>query len=163
MSSSSSKRSPKSSLLTKFSKTIAHGVKVLERRERSASDQKRLNAQVFRRVLSLFLFFAIWQLLCLNRFNFFINFENVPSPGEVLAATVQSVTNNPMKHIQASAVRVLSGFMIAAVLGISLGILIGWFKQVEDLIFLPLELLRPIQPLLGYHLPFSCFPTPNRE
>ena len=48
-----------------------------------------------------------------------------------------------MLHIWASAVRVLSGFAIAALVGISLGISIGWFQQLEDLIFLPLELLRP--------------------
>jgi NitT/TauT family transport system permease protein len=161
MSSSSSKRSLKSSLLARFSTTITHSGKGFGRRERSASPQKRLNAQVFRRVLSLLLFFGIWQLLCLNRFNFFINFENVPSPVEVLEATVQFMTSNPMKHIQASAVRVLSGFTSAAVLGISLGILIGWFKQVEDLIFLPLEILRPI-PAVAW-IPLAILMFPNSE
>lgn len=158
MSSSSSKRSLKSLLLTRFSKMIAHCAKAIGRRDRSTSPQKRLNAQVFRRVLSLFLFFGIWQLLCLTRFNFFINFENVPSPVEVLEATVQFAAKNPMKHIQASAVRVLSGFTIAAVLGIGLGILIGWFKKVEDLIFLPLELLRPIPAVAWIPLAILMFP-----
>lgn len=161
MSSSSSKRSLKASLLTKLSMTIAHCFKALRRRERSTSNQRQFDAQVFRRVLSLFLFFGIWQLLCLNRFNFFINFENVPSPLEVAGVTVKFVTGNPMKHVQASAIRVLSGFTIAAVLGISLGILIGWFKKIEDLIFLPLELLRPI-PAVAW-IPLAILMFPNSE
>lgn len=161
MSSSSSKRSLKILPLHKLSTTITHCFRAIGRRERSASHRKQLNAQVFRRVLSLFLFFGIWQLLCLNRFNFFINFENVPSPLEVAGATVQFIRSNPMKHIQASTVRVLAGFTIAAALGISLGILIGWFKKVEDLIFLPLELLRPI-PAVAW-IPLAILMFPNSE
>lgn len=161
MSSSSSKRSLKTVVLDKLSITITHCLKALNPSERSSSQQKRLNAQVFRRVLSLVLFFGIWHLLCLNRFNFFINFENVPSPIEVAGATVRFVASDPMKHIQASAIRVLSGFSIASLLGISLGILIGWFKKVEDLIFLPLELLRPI-PAVAW-IPLAILMFPNSE
>jgi NitT/TauT family transport system permease protein len=161
MSSSSSKRSLKISLLTRLSATIAHCLKAFAQRDQPATRQKRLNAQLFRRVLSLVLFFGIWQLLCLNRFNVFINFENVPSPVEVAAATVKFLTGNPMKHIQASTIRVLAGFTIAAVLGISLGILIGWFKKIEDFIFLPLELLRPI-PAVAW-IPLAILMFPNSE
>ncbi len=161
MSSSSSKRSLKSLLLNNFSTMIASCVKLINRQDRVISPQKRLRAQALRRILSLFLFFGIWQLLCLNRFNFFINFENVPSPVEVLEATVQFAAENPMKHIQASAVRVLLGFTIAAVLGIGLGILIGWFKKVEDLILPPLELLRPI-PAVAW-IPLAILMFPNSE
>lgn len=160
MSTSSSKRSLKALSFARVSSAITHCFKLLGRRQQSAADQK-LNAQAWRRILSLLLFFGIWQLLCLHRFNFFINFENVPSPWEVASATMQFVTGNPMKHIQASAVRVLSGFTLAAICGISLGILIGWFKIIEDLIFLPLELLRPI-PAVAW-IPLAILMFPNSE
>lgn len=126
-----------------------------------ASKKSLINPKVFRRCLSLILFFGIWQLLCQTKFNFFINFENVPSPIEVVGATVDFVKSNPTKHIKASAFRVLTGFATAAVLGISLGILIGWFQKIEDLIFLPLEILRPI-PAVAW-IPLAILMFPNAE
>ena len=105
------------------------------------------------------LFFGLWQFLCLIKFNFFINFTFLPSPLEVLGATIQFFSKNPMLHIWASAVRVLSGFAIAALVGISLGISIGWFQQLEDLIFLPLELLRPIPAVAWIPLAILMFPS----
>lgn len=161
MSSSSSKRSRKSSLIGNFSTAIAHCFKAIGRQSDHTTKQPRINPRTLRRCLSLFLFFGIWQLLCQIKFNFFISFENVPSPLEVVGATVDFVFNNPMKHIQASAVRVLAGFTTGAVLGVSLGIVIGWFKMIEDLIFLPLELLRPI-PAVAW-IPLAILMFPNSE
>jgi NitT/TauT family transport system permease protein len=126
-----------------------------------ASKRSLINPKTFRRCLSLVLFFGIWQLLCYTKFNFFINFENVPSPIEVVGATVDFIKSNPTKHIQASAFRVITGFATAAVLGIALGILIGWFQKIEDLIFLPLEILRPI-PAVAW-IPLAILMFPNAE
>lgn len=118
-----------------------------------------MKGKLFRQFLSLFLFFGIWQLLCITKFNFFISFEFLPTPIEVLSATLSFFTSNAMIHIKASAIRVLVGFTIAAALGISLGILIGWFQKIEDLIFLPLELLRPIPAVAWIPLAILMFPT----
>lgn len=126
-----------------------------------ATKKSLINPKTFRRGLSLVLFFGIWQLLCHLKFNFFINFENVPSPIEVVGATIDFVKSNPTKHIQASAFRVITGFATAAVLGISLGIAIGWFQKIEDLIFLPLEILRPI-PAVAW-IPLAILMFPNAE
>ena len=137
---------------------IAHSLNLLHRRERSPF-QFLFSPKGFRRVLSLVLFFGLWQFLCVIKFNFFINFTFLPSPLEVLGATIQFFSKNPMLHIWASAVRVLSGFAIAALVGISLGILIGWFQPLEDLIFLPLELLRPIPAVAWIPLAILMFPS----
>ena len=64
-----------------------------------------------------------------------------------------------MLHVWASIVRVISGFAIAALMGISLGILIGWFQPIEDLIFIPLELLRPIPAVAWIPLAILMFPS----
>ncbi|KAM3090592.1 ABC transporter permease [Phormidesmis sp. 146-35] len=147
-----------------FAKTSLSAVKTQRfavRRNGRSSAYSPVNAKLLRRLLSLILFFGIWQLLCALRFKFFINFEFLPSPVEVLESTLKFFSGDPMVHIQASVVRVLAGFTIAAALGISLGILIGWFQNVEDLIFLPLELLRPI-PAVAW-IPLAILMFPNSE
>jgi len=56
-------------------------------------------------------------------------------------------------HLLDSLYRVLIGFIIAAVVGVVLGVLIGWFKLVSNLFDPFIQLLRPI-PVTAW-LPFS--------
>lgn len=120
-----------------------------------------LKSRYLKRSISLILFFGIWHLLCAIQFNFFINFAFLPSPVDVWSATIEFFSGNATVHITASIQRVLLGFGIAAVLGVSLGILIGWFRQIEDLVFIPLELLRPI-PAVAW-IPLAILMFPNAE
>lgn len=120
-----------------------------------------LKSRNLKRSLSLVLFFGIWQLLCVTQFNFLINFAFLPSPIDVWNATVTFFSGNATVHITASIQRVLLGFGIAAVLGVGLGILIGWFRPIEDLVFIPLELLRPI-PAVAW-IPLAILMFPNAE
>ncbi len=118
----------------------------------------RQRNQLLRRIVSLVLFFGIWQILCLVKFNLWINFSFLPSPIEVFGVTVKFFSSNAMIHIQSSAGRVLAGYFFATILGVSLGILIGWFQKLEDLVFLPLELLRPIPAVAWIPLAILMFP-----
>ncbi|MEL6161456.1 MAG: ABC transporter permease [Cyanobacteria bacterium J06623_5] len=111
------------------------------------------------RFLSLVLFFGVWQILCTTGFKFFINFQLVPSPVEVLKATVEFFLSEPGVHIRASIFRVLVGFCVASGLGILLGIFIGWFQLIEDLMMPWLELLRPIPAVAWIPLAILMFPT----
>lgn len=115
----------------------------------------------FRRVLSLILFFGIWQILSTINFNFFVNFRFVPSPVQVFQATIHFLSRNPWLHFKASISRVLIGYFVAVGLGCGLGILIGWFQKIEDLIFIPLEILRPI-PAVSW-IPLAILMFPNAE
>jgi NitT/TauT family transport system permease protein len=114
-----------------------------------------------RRILALVLFFGGWQFLCTINFDFFINFQLVPSPLEMLKATVEFLTSDPWVHFRSSIQRVLLGYGVAALLGIVLGVLIGWFEVVEDLVMPPLELLRPI-PAVAW-IPLAILMFPNAE
>jgi NitT/TauT family transport system permease protein len=107
------------------------------------------------------LFFGVWQFLCATKFNLLFNFEFLPAPLEVLEAFGTFFSDDAFSHIRASALRVLSGFGIAAILGVSLGVLIGWFRVIEDLVFLPLEILRPI-PAVAW-IPLAILMLPNSE
>src|SRR5690606_10988400 len=57
--------------------------------------------------------------------------------------------------------RVLIGFAIASVIGVTLGILIGWYKLVSDLFDPIVQWLRPI-PMTAW-LPFATFLFGIRE
>ncbi|MGB3293351.1 MAG: ABC transporter permease [Phormidesmis sp.] len=111
------------------------------------------------RLLSLILFFGIWQFLCTIGFKLFINFQLVPSPVEVAEATVDFFLSDPGVHIRSSVVRVLAGFTVASVFGIVMGMFIGWFQVVEDLMMPWLELLRPIPAVAWIPLAILIFPT----
>lgn len=117
------------------------------------------SARSARRLCSLVVFFGIWQILCVIGFKFFINFQLVPSPWEVLGATIEFFQSDPGVHIRSSISRVLIGFAIASILGVALGVLIGWFHKLEDLMMPPLELLRPIPAVAWIPLAILMFPT----
>jgi len=68
-----------------------------------------------RQVLALVLFFGGWQFLSAINFDFFINFQLIPSPLEVLKATVDFVTSDPWVHFRSSIQRVLLGYAVASV------------------------------------------------
>ncbi len=113
------------------------------------------------RLVALVLFFGGWQFLCIINFKFFINFQLVPSPWEVLKATLAFLTDDPWVHFRSSIMRVLLGYVIASCLGVILGVLIGWFEIIEDLLLPPLELLRPI-PAVAW-IPLAILVFPNAE
>lgn len=120
-----------------------------------------LDNRPFRRVFALVLFFGGWQFLSAINFDFFINFQLIPSPWEVLKATVEFITSDPWVHFRASIQRVLLGYAVASVLAVVLGVLVGWFEVVEDLVLPPLELLRPI-PAVAW-IPLAILMFPNAE
>lgn len=116
-------------------------------------------SKLMRRILSLVIFFGVWQFLCQIEFKFFINFGFLPSPLEVVRATWEFFTDDPWVHLQSSIGRVLCGYAIASALGIVLGILIGAFQKIDDLLSPPLELLRPIPAVAWIPLAILMFPT----
>lgn len=86
-----------------------------------------------------------------------------PSPWEVLQLFVHMLTHkvgyyyNLFGHVLFSLSRVLVGFSLAAVLGIILGLTMGWFKYVRA-VFMPIfNLLRPIAPLAWIPLAILWF------
>ncbi len=116
-------------------------------------------ARLPRQILALVAFFGIWQFLCEIDFKLLINFQFLPSPVEVIEATYEFFTSDPFVHIRSSLLRVLGGYGIAALMGVSLGILIGSSRKVEDFLLPPLELLRPIPAVAWIPLAILMFPT----
>jgi NitT/TauT family transport system permease protein len=101
-------------------------------------------------VLSPLVTIGIWQLLVNMGV---ISLDSFTSPVRVIAALIEIVRQeNPAlrgglaSHIWASLQEVVLGFMCAAVVGVPLGLLMGWSPIARNLVDPLVELLRPIPP-----------------
>ncbi|ARB25349.1 ABC transporter permease [Klebsiella oxytoca] len=81
----------------------------------------------------------------------------LPAPSQVIVAwadwvfttdgNTQTYSGHWIFDVTSSAYRVFSGFAIAAVLGIGIGMAIGWSRTVENLFEPVLQILRPVPPV----------------
>lgn len=114
-----------------------------------------------RRVAAILLFVALWQAAVHIHLSLgFVTFANVPSPADAIPAlwTLLHSPKLPM-HLAASITRVLAGFCAAAVAGLGLGLAIGRYALLEDLLMPPLEMLRPIPAVAWIPLAILMFPS----
>lgn len=127
--------------------------------EKPTFASKLLNKQTILRAISILSLFAAWTLLV--HFQVY-RFALIPGPVEVLEYG-QNWVGTKMFWIDTlmSTGRVLVGFGGACVIGIPLGLMIGWRKAFSDLTFPTLEFLRPI-PAPAY-LPLAILLLPYEE
>lgn len=77
----------------------------------------------------------------------------LPGPVEVARSFIDKLTNvNPdggtlFQHIAASLKVALTGFLLGTVIGIPLGIAMGWFEKFDQFIKPVFDLIRPIPPV----------------
>ncbi len=101
------------------------------------------------RVLSVCLFFGLWYAVTLLNLRMrWFNPLLLPRPDQVVAAGVDLVRSGELQRdILASLYRVVVGFVIASLLGVAVGLAVGTWRTLEDLLDPMIELLRPIPPL----------------
>ena len=105
---------------------------------------------IFLCALGIFLFLLVWQMIVVFQL---VNVRNLPSPVEVFETLVYKISNkNPDgntlgTNIAASIQVALSGFFLAAVIGVPLGLLMGWFTPMDRFVRPAFELLRPVPPI----------------
>ncbi|EMA46734.1 ABC transporter permease [Halococcus saccharolyticus] len=76
---------------------------------------------------------------------------SLPTPPEVVVAFVDAATGASFwEEVLLSTFRVYLSFVIAAVVAVPLGLLIGRSEVAEDLLFPSLEVLRPIPPIAWF-------------
>lgn len=114
---------------------------------------------IFRRTIGPLVFLVLWYLASSHGW---LDARFVPSPVTVLTSLQEwmfgQVGKTPysgtwLQHTVNSSYRVFGGFMIAAVVGVVLGCLIGWFRLVSDLIDPIIQVMRPI-PITSW-VPFA--------
>ena len=112
------------------------------------------------RTLSLVVGVLIWQLACAYRLDFFIRFDNVPSPLAVLSAFLNHLHEAKFYiHIAVSIKRIVIGFALATMTGISLGVLMGRLRIARDVVIPYIEILRPIPAVAWIPLAILMWPT----
>lgn len=104
---------------------------------------------------------AIWYILARFKINLgFISFVNVPSPVAVVKALVNFVQlPDAFNHLKSSVLRVIAGFILAGVVGVLLGLVIGRSRLTASLLLPPLEVLRPIPAVAWIPLAILMFPS----
>jgi NitT/TauT family transport system permease protein len=117
--------------------------------------------------LGICIFFAGWYLL-VDVFKVW-RFRELPglipsvkewlSPDPIYGLSL--FTAEYYTHIWASLYRVFSAFISATILGITIGVLMGWSRIFRGLTFPILEILRPI-PILAW-IPLAILLIPGRE
>ncbi len=88
----------------------------------------------------------------------FIEPTALPSPGKVAASFYKQICNGQIfKHIGISILRVMEGYLLAAVLGIILGIMIGLSQTLNRVTDFTIQLLKPIPPIAWIPLAIIWF------
>lgn len=124
----------------------------------------RLNREKLRATLigaiSLIAFLIAWYLLTEYHVVFFVRFTNVPSPIEVYGSFTRQIHDPTfLLHVALSCRRIVLGFMLAALVGVPLGLVMGRFKLVHEVVFPVSEVLRPIPAIAWVPMAIMLWPT----
>ena len=110
--------------------------------------------------VSLSLGIVIWHLATLYKFNFFINFENVPPPLKVGQAFLVHLADSEFyTHIVVSIRRILIAYSLAVFLGIGVGLLVGRSRTARAMVLPYVEVIRPIPAVAWIPLAILMWPT----
>jgi NitT/TauT family transport system permease protein len=111
-------------------------------------------------VVSLMALYAIWHFGTLHRWEFYIRFTNIPTPGEVFQKLLEVNRSDKFAtNVGISVRRILSGFGIAILLAVPLGLLIGRYRAARDLLMPVFEVLRPIPAIAWVPMSIMLWPT----
>jgi NitT/TauT family transport system permease protein len=114
--------------------------------------------------LSISIWLGLWQLASLYKWHYFLHFENVPAPSEVLRALGEMLTAPKFAaHVGNSVRRIFVGFSIAAVLAVGSGLAIGRFRLAAQALLPPLEVLRPVPAVAWIPLAILLFATAEQS
>jgi NitT/TauT family transport system permease protein len=112
------------------------------------------------RILSLAAAVGLWQLLTANNTRLWLRFDTLPTVGEMASALTNRLgTSEYWLDLAQSLIRILTGFGLAAVVGVITGIMLGRSPVFSD-VFGPLtELARPIPAIALVPVAILLFPT----
>jgi NitT/TauT family transport system permease protein len=111
------------------------------------------------RLVSLLTALLVWQLLTANHIQLWLRFDKLPTVTEVASAFGQQITSGVYYgDLFGSLRRILTGFSLAALTGVSLGILLSRSDLAADLLGPVLEVVRPIPAIALVPVAILLFP-----
>jgi NitT/TauT family transport system permease protein len=112
------------------------------------------------RVASIAAAVGLWQLLTAGHVRFWLRFDSLPTVTEIVGALTRAVsTHEYWLDLGQSLIRILTGFGLAAVVGVASGILLGRSRLAGDLLGPLTELARPIPAIAIVPVAILLFPT----
>ncbi|WP_280382027.1 ABC transporter permease [Nocardia wallacei] len=112
------------------------------------------------RVASVLAAVAAWQLLTANDIRFWIRFDTLPTVTQILDALQYRLgTETYWLDLGQSLIRILSGFGLAAALGVATGVALGRSRLFADIVGPLTELARPIPAIAIVPVAILLFPT----
>jgi len=103
---------------------------------------------------------GLWQALTANHARLWLRFDTLPTVDEITMALVHRLcTQDYWLDLAQSLVRILTGFGLAAVVGVATGIMLGRSRLAGDLLGPLAELARPIPAIAVVPVAILLFPT----
>ena len=112
------------------------------------------------RLTSVLAAVGLWQLFTAGHVRFWLRFDTLPTVTDIVGALTRAVTTHAYwLDLGQSLIRILSGFGLAAVIGVASGILLGRSRLAGD-VFGPLtELARPVPAIAVVPVAILLFPS----
>lgn len=111
-------------------------------------------------VISLCIGILLWHMATLYKLNFFINFENIPSPLKVADAFIGHLAEPVFyTHIFVSIRRILIAYGMAVLLGVAIGLAVGRSRLARAAVLPYIEVVRPIPAVAWIPLAILMWPT----
>ena len=112
------------------------------------------------RALSLLAALGLWQLLTFLDVHLWLRFEQFPSVTDVARELGQRLGGGLYwQDVTDSLRRIVTGFLLAAVLGVAVGVAVGRSRRAADLLGPILEVLRPIPAIALVPVAILLFPS----
>lgn len=128
--------------------------------EQSVSRGSAKGSLIWLSALSLITFFLFWAAIV----HFGVISETLlASPEEVVKTFWSKLSERAPdgatlgQHFQSSLLLALTGYFSAVVIGVPLGLLMGWYRKLDELVRPVFELVRPIPPIAWIPLAILWF------
>jgi sulfonate transport system permease protein len=121
---------------------------------------RAVGARYALRIASVALGLLAWQLLATHGVDFVLDFQNLPAPLQVWSVFTRLLHQHDFYlDIGYSLRRIGIAYLLATVLGVGIGALMGRFHLAQDLVTPYIEILRPIPAVAWIPLAILMLPT----
>jgi NitT/TauT family transport system permease protein len=112
------------------------------------------------RVASVLAAIGLWELLTANGVRLWLRFDTLPTVTEIASALAVRVgTGEYWLDLGQSLIRILTGFGLAALIGVITGIMLGRSRLFSDIVGPLTELVRPIPAIAVVPVAILLFPS----
>jgi NitT/TauT family transport system permease protein len=113
-----------------------------------------------RGLFAVLLGLVFWHVAVKTQLHFIVKFDNVSAPADVWASFVKQLSGRMYyTHIAVSLRRIAIAYVMAAAIGIPLGLLMGRSRIIFDFVMPYVEILRPIPAVAWIPLAILMWPT----